>query len=69
MCMRGEGRRDEIETRGTEGVATAQSCHGHPPPGPNAEAADRLLGIGGTCGQMPTIKADKGGESSGGMHG
>jgi hypothetical protein len=62
MCMRGEGRRDEIETRGTQGVATAQSCHGHPPSGPNTEAANRLLGIGGTCGQMPTIKADKRGE-------
>ena len=43
-------------------MAAAEPRQGHPPAGPQAEASDRLVGIAGTCRQMPALEPDQRGE-------
>src|SRR5208337_3671336 len=53
---------DEIEAGCPKRLASAKPRQRHPPAGPQAEAADRLIGIYGAGGQMPAFKSDEGGK-------
>ena len=52
--------RDEIKAGTAKRLAAAKPCEGHPAPGPNAEAADRLTRIDGAGRQMAAVEPDQG---------
>jgi hypothetical protein len=55
----GQRARHEIETGGAERMAAGEPGRGHPATGPQAESADRLLGIFGAGRQVPAVPAEE----------
>src|SRR5437588_8430489 len=50
---------DEIEPRCSPRVTTAEPRQRHPPSGPQAEAADCLVGVGGAGRQVAAMEPDQ----------